>query len=192
MISNILNFIILYTKDLPIYIQIILTIFGFIVLGFSTYIATILQEKNKLEYVNVKKDMQLKPWLLMGVIASIGCFIKLFPVGVMCFILIVSVQILQMSWYLCSNMLNQNAYVEQQEKNNKEDVFNSKSEKQSNSLTEDAINKLLNGEISIENAMDFIAKNDPEIENQIQNNTFSEMINDSDKLEQVFKKMISK
>ena len=192
MISNILNFIILYTKDLPIYFQIILTIFGFIVLGFSTYIATILQEKNKLEYVNVKKDMQLKPWLLMGVIASIGCFIKLFPVGVMCFILIVSVQILQMSWYLCSNMLNQNAYVEQQEKNNKEDVFNSKSEKQSNSLTEDAINKLLNGEISIENAMDFIAKNDPEIENQIQNNTFSEMINDSDKLEQVFKKMISK
>ena len=128
----------------------------------------------------------------MGVIASIGCFIKLFPVGVMCFILIVSVQILQMSWYLCSNMLNQNAYVEQQEKNNKEDVFNSKSEKQSNSLTEDAIDKLLNGEISIENAMDFIAKNDPEIENQIQNNTFSEMINDSDKLEQVFKKMISK
>ena len=192
MISNILNFIILYTKDLPIYFQIIITIFGFIVLGFSTYIATILQEKNKLEYVNVKKDMQLKPWLLMGVIASIGCFIKLFPVGVMCFILIVSVQILQMSWYLCSNMLNQNAYVEQQEKNNKEDVFNSKSEKQSNSLTEDAINKLLNGEISIENAMDFIAKNDPEIENQIQNNTFSEMINDSDKLEQVFKKMISK
>ena len=192
MISNILNFIILYTKDLPIYFQIILTIFGFIVLSFSTYIATILQEKNKLEYVNVKKDMQLKPWLLMGVIASIGCFIKLFPVGVMCFILIVSVQILQMSWYLCSNMLNKNAYVEQQEKNNKEDVFNSKSEKQSNSLTEDAINKLLNGEISIENAMDFIAKNDPEIENQIQNNTFSEMINDSDKLEQVFKKMISK
>lgn len=192
MLGNILNFIISFSKDFPIYLQIILTIVGFIVLGFSTYIATILQEGDKIEYVNVKENMHLKPWFLMGIIASIGCFAKLFPLGVICFIFIVSVQIIQMSWYLCFNKFNPNAYTERKEKDNEKETLNIKLEKQNDSLTEDAINKLLNGEISIEDAIDFIAENDPEIENQIQNNTFSEMIKDSHKLEQVFKKMISK
>ena len=95
MLNETLDFIL----SIPIGWQIILTILGFIIIGRTTYLVGIVEQKGRIELEDFKKDPMLKYWLFLAVITIPCCFLNMFFLGVVGFFFILIVHIVQMIGY---------------------------------------------------------------------------------------------
>ena len=169
-----LDYIVSATKDIPIFWQIILTIIGMVIIVFLISMITNVEQNGKNKHTSITIVEQIRYGCLLGIIITPCCFCKLFPLGVICFVFIVSILAIQAIWCLFINKMANRILYNKKTQNN-------------NNLIDTVTNSLINKEINIERAIGIIANNDSDIEKYMQNNTFSELINDSNRLEHILK-----
>lgn len=180
MLNDTLDFIL----SIPIGWQIILTILGFIIIGRTTYLVGIVEQKGRIELEDFKKDPMLKYMLFLAVITIPCCFFNMFVLGVICFFFLLIVHIVQIIGYWHVGSSKEFNLQNKQQLTN----INSKTSQNSdnNLQIEKVVNDILKGKVSIGEAVDIVEKN-MNFREELEKSTFNEIMKDAKKLAEILK-----